>query len=40
MCYHVGVPTQESDIKWVLSKMYEVTTIHYWHRTGVGDGLL
>jgi len=27
---------QEYGIKWILKKWCEVTTIYYWHRSGLG----
>ena len=31
---------QEYGIKWILKKQREATTMYYWHRTGLGGGLL
>jgi len=31
---------QEYGFKWILKKLYEVTTMYYWHRTGLGGELL
>jgi len=31
---------EEYGFKWILKKLYEVTTMYYWHRTGLGGGLL
>jgi hypothetical protein len=31
---------QEYGIKWIFSKLYEVTSMYYWHRTGLSDGVL
>jgi len=31
---------QENGSKWILKKWCDVTSMYYWHRTGLGGGLL